>query len=300
MTIRVPMWRATSAPAPNSRFRPGPWKRAWIEAQKPKRFIVACAIGVILSGLFPSDVQSYRTGDVPGERSIANIADKYLRFANTMAQVALPLLMRDPVGMAQAVYVGAGTTLATHGLKRLVDKWEIAGTRLGERPSGGQPNVPSGHSSMASCAAYFVSRRYGLVHLIYLLPILLLAMYARVALDAHTVSAAIAGALLGLLMAALFTSRRSSGPFWQTRQAHHNTSAGPVVFDVAGALVQQYHGVNQTQAQTATRRAPAFIQAIEPLEDLAPMLDGNSRTVIGNDQVGHAVAWHEAHLHSTA
>lgn len=206
--MRRPQWRPPSTTAASVRSRPGLWKRAWTEVQKPKRFILACAIGVILSGLFPSDVQSYRTGDTPGDGSIADIVDKYLRFTNTIAQVALPLLMRDPVGMAQSVYLSAGTTLATHGLKRLVDKWEIAGTRLGERPTGGEPNVPSGHSSMASCAAYFVSRRYGFVHLIYLLPILLLAMYARVALDAHTVSAVIAGTLLGLLMAALFTSRR--------------------------------------------------------------------------------------------
>jgi lipid A 1-phosphatase len=66
--------------------------------------------------------------------------------------------------------------------------------------------MPSGHSSMASCATYFVCRRYGLWHALYLLPILLLTMYARVALNDHTVSAVIVGALVGFVTAALFTS----------------------------------------------------------------------------------------------
>nr|WP_284702424.1 phosphatase PAP2 family protein [Herbaspirillum aquaticum] len=66
--------------------------------------------------------------------------------------------------------------------------------------------MPSGHSSMASSAMYFVGRRYGWWHLIYMLPILLMTMFARVALDAHTISAVLAGALAGIVGAALFTS----------------------------------------------------------------------------------------------
>ena len=59
-----------------------------------------------------------------------------------------------------------------------------------------------------SCAAYFVSRRYGWKHALYLVPILLLTMYARVELNDHTVSAVVVGALVGLVSAAMFTSPR--------------------------------------------------------------------------------------------
>jgi membrane-associated phospholipid phosphatase len=57
------------------------------------------------------------------------------------------------------------------------------------------------HSSMAWCATCFVCRRYGLWHALYLL-----TTYARVALNVHTVSAMIVGALVGSVTAALFTS----------------------------------------------------------------------------------------------
>lgn len=211
--------------------------RAYAEVQAPRRFMIACAIGVALSGLYPSDVASYRAGAIPGDGSIARITDSYLRFINTAVQFGLPLVLEDPIGFVQAVYVTAATTVATHGLKRLTDRWQIGGTRLGERPLGGQPNVPSGHSSMASCAAYFVSRRYGWRHLFYLLPILFLTMYARVALEAHTISAVIAGALLGLLVAALFTSRRKpvAGPL--ATDALQSVSGGPSGSDAAARLI---------------------------------------------------------------
>jgi lipid A 1-phosphatase len=59
---------------------------------------------------------------------------------------------------------------------------------------------------MASCAAYFVARRYGLWHALYLIPIMLLTMSARVMLDAHTISAVLTGCLIGLICAAWWTS----------------------------------------------------------------------------------------------
>lgn len=49
-------------------------------------------------------------------------------------------------------------------------------------------------------------------HALYFLPILLLTMHARVALNDHTVSAVIVGALLGFMMAAIFTSGRTDSP----------------------------------------------------------------------------------------
>jgi lipid A 1-phosphatase len=68
--------------------------------------------------------------------------------------------------------------------------------------------MPSGHSSMASCAVYFVGRRYSIWLAIPLAIIMLLTMYARVMLNQHTISAVIAGALIGFLATAMFTSPR--------------------------------------------------------------------------------------------
>lgn len=186
-------------------------KRAYREVRPPEGFILACALGIPLSLSHPTDLARYP--EAPPPQPWAVFTEDYLRFANTAVQVALPLVMRDTIGMVQLVYVGVSTTLATHGIKRIVDDWEVGGTRLGERPSGpgSMYNMPSGHASQASCAVYFVGRRYGWWHLAYLVPILLLTMCARVALNAHTVSAVIAGALIGLVTAAIFTSKRNAG-----------------------------------------------------------------------------------------
>lgn len=114
----------------------------------------------------------------------------------------------DKIGLVQLLYVAVSTTIATHSLKRLLDDVWVGETRLGQRPHGGALNMPSGHSSMASCAVYFIGRRYSVRLGVFLLIILGLTMYARVALNAYTVSAVIAGALLGCLTAAWFTSPR--------------------------------------------------------------------------------------------
>ena len=60
---------------------------------------------------------------------------------------------------------------------------------------------------MSSCGAYFVCRRYGWKLAWIVFPILLLTMYARVALNEHTISAVLAGGFLGLLVSAIFTTR---------------------------------------------------------------------------------------------
>ena len=182
-------------------------KEAYAQVERPWRFILGCALGIVLCLLYPTDLQGYGTAS---ESDLAHVSYHNLRFINTAAQVAFPLLLGDKIGMVQLVYVGVSTTLATHGLKRLLNNSVVWGARLGERPSGinSQHNMPSGHSSMASCAAYFVCRRYQWLHALYLIPILLLTMYSRVELNNHTITAVIAGALVGFLMAAIFTSHR--------------------------------------------------------------------------------------------
>lgn len=180
--------------------------KAWRQIERPWRLILACILGIALVAPFPSDLESYRD-DAPSEHPIVVGVEEYGRFINTVAQIGLPIILRDPVGIMQNVFIAFGSTALTHGLKRALDSVVVDDTRLGERPNGGRHNMPSGHSSMAACAAYFVGRRYGWKHLIYLGPIVLLTMFARVALDAHTISAVIAGTLIGIVGAALFTGR---------------------------------------------------------------------------------------------
>jgi len=93
------------------------------------------------------------------------------------------------------------------------------GTRLGERPFSptSNHNTPSGHSTLAGASAYFVMRRYSWWFAIVVIPILLSTMYARVMLDQHTISATVAGAATGLLVAALFSTKFSD---FRTRLKH--------------------------------------------------------------------------------
>lgn len=189
---------------------------AYAEVRRPIRIIVLLLIGIMLSAVYPSDLDSYPLlpagTNVP---PIVKMTDHYLRFIPTVVQIAAPLVLGDETGLVQLLYVGISNTLATQGAKYLLnDRW-VLHTRLGQRPSSptSRHNMPSGHSSMVSCAVYFVGRRYSILLGILLGIIMLIAMYARVALNAHTISAVIAGALTGFLSAALFTSR------WKSKEA---------------------------------------------------------------------------------
>lgn len=191
--------------------KPSVFLVAYREVQRPVVLVVMLALATLLSVMYPSDLDSYSTSSPDASLPAAvDLTENYLRFVPTVLQIALPLVLGDKVGLVQLVYVGISTTIATHGAKRILnDRW-IFDTRLGQRPSrsGSKHNMPSGHSSMASCAVYFIGRRYGLRLALMLMPILILTMFARVMLNDHTVSAVVAGALLGFLTTALFTSRR--------------------------------------------------------------------------------------------
>lgn len=184
-------------------------REAWRDVQCSKAFIVFCSVAFFLSAIFPSDLVAYR--DYPQEQNaggVTRFVEDYGRYTNNLVQLGLPLVKRDVVGLVQLAYVAVSTTVATQGLKFALNNVVVGRTRLGERPQGpnSRANMPSGHSSMASCGAYFVCRRYGWKYALLTVPILFLTMYARYMLDAHTISAVIAGALLGILMTALFTS----------------------------------------------------------------------------------------------
>ncbi|MBM3408982.1 MAG: phosphatase PAP2 family protein [Betaproteobacteria bacterium] len=134
------------------------------------------------------------------------------RFVNTVAQIALPLMTRDILGLKALIWVTLTGTSATHGLKRTLNDVDMSGVRLGQRPSSedSRHNFPSGHSALASSGAVFVAARYSRYWLLLLLPMTLATMYARVALDAHTWSAVIAGAALGVLFTWPLCRRRPS------------------------------------------------------------------------------------------
>jgi lipid A 1-phosphatase len=165
----------------------------------------------------PIDHASLRISDATGVlaavarvhlQSAAEWEETRGRFVATGLQVIIPLVLGDRVGLVQLVFVAVSTTAATHGFKWILNDVEVGPVRLGQRPNGGERNMPSGHSSMAGSALGFLWRRYGAWHLLYLLPLLLGTMAARVFFYSHTASAVVAGALLGLAMAYFMTTPR--------------------------------------------------------------------------------------------
>ena len=185
------------------------WRTAYAEVRRPMKCIVALLIAILCCAVYPRDIESYPMhpagAKMPAE---VTLTEHYLRFIPTVVQIALPVVLGDKVGMAQLVYAGISTTIVTHGVKHLLnDRW-VMGTRLGRRPASAtsRHNMPSGHSSMVSCAIWFIGRRYSFRLALALSIFMLLTMYARVMLNDHTISAVIAGALVGFMCTALFTS----------------------------------------------------------------------------------------------
>lgn len=174
-------------------------------------FIVALTV-MALTGLYPSDLDSYRANPYRGAEtpSVVLIEDK-LRHVNTVFALAVPLLLRDWVGLKQLSVVTVAGIIATHGPKRLLDQVTVFGTRLGERPHSqdSRHNMPSGHSTLASGVLWFLARRYSWYWLLLTVPVTLATMSARVLLNAHTINSVLVGALVGVLVAALFVTQRA-------------------------------------------------------------------------------------------
>ncbi|MFN3954335.1 MAG: lipid A 1-phosphatase LpxE [Pararhodobacter sp.] len=170
--------------------------------------LVLLAIGA--ASIYPSDMEGrYAQSRGGHEMRHVTLTEDYGRFINTGLQLAVPLLLRDMAGLKQLAVITVAGIVASHGPKRLLNDVEIRGTRLGQRPSSPDTrhNMPSGHATLAASGAYFLMRRYSLWFGLIVLPVLLATMYARVMLDEHTISAVIAGALTGMLVTALFTTR---------------------------------------------------------------------------------------------
>ena len=196
------------------RFRGALWDslRAHRRLNLVWRAVAWLAVALALAcALYPSD----HALDYPQPRGGQDdprvvLVEDTLRHINTVAAAALPLIKRDLVGLAQLTVVTVVGTAATHIPKRLLNDWVVGGTRLGQRPQDldSRHNMPSGHSSLASAAAWFVCRRYGWRWAWLLLPITAATMWARVMLDAHTVSAVLAGLFVGVAVALFFVTPR--------------------------------------------------------------------------------------------
>lgn len=174
----------------------------------------ACLLLSVACALYPTDHAEDYAQSRGGEH-VATVVfvEEFLRHANTAAAILLPIVHRDGVGLAQLAVVTVVGTAATHGAKRLLNDVEVAGTRLGQRPlrPDSRHNAPSGHSSLASAAAFFVCRRYGWAWSLMLMPITWATMWARVQLDAHTWSAVLSGLFLGAaVVICCVTVRRAS------------------------------------------------------------------------------------------
>jgi lipid A 1-phosphatase len=165
---------------------------------------------IIASTVYPSDMKNdypiKHDGPTP---KIVVFTEKYGRHINTILPFATIVVLRDWTGLRQIGVVTIAGILASHGPKRLLNDVTVMGTRLGQRPNSphSRHNMPSGHSTLASAGAYFMMRRYSLLFGLIVIPIMLLTLYARVMLDAHTISATIAGAFTGILVTALFSTK---------------------------------------------------------------------------------------------
>lgn len=167
------------------------------------------ALALVLATVFPTDLeQNYSEPRGGHQDELVVGVETYARHMNSVIPLAMALLLRDVSGLKQLAMITVVGIAATHGPKRLLNDVEIGGTRLGQRPGSptSKHNMPSGHSSLASIGACFAVRRYSPWLGLIVWPVLLLTMYARVMLDAHTVSATIAGAVTGILVVAAFAT----------------------------------------------------------------------------------------------
>ena len=172
--------------------------------------IVLLVTIILISSLYPSDLENdYSTSRGGEDISFVVSTEKYGRHINTLMPFALAIISRDKAGFKQILVIAVSGIIASHGPKRILNNVKIMGTRLGQRPfsSTSKHNTPSGHSTLAGATAYFVMRRYSWWFAVIVIPVLLCTMYARVMLDRHTISATLAGAATGLLVAALFSTK---------------------------------------------------------------------------------------------
>jgi membrane-associated phospholipid phosphatase len=183
--------------------------------------VIMSALVIAGSSFYPSDMDGYYATSKGGNKNIfVNGIEDYGRHINMITPLVMALVLKDGTGIKQLLVITFSGILASHGPKRLLNDFEVMGTRLGQRPTSpnSKHNTPSGHSTMAGSGAYYLMRRYSWWFGFLVIPVMLFTMYARVMLDQHTISATIAGAATGMLVAALFTTKLKglAIPFQQT------------------------------------------------------------------------------------
>lgn len=184
-----------------------------MQRRSVRRNVVAGAavVALVAATFYPSNIErDYAVSRHGHDDPLVQTTENYTRHANVVLPLALAVGARDLKGLGQIFLVAAGTAVATRGQKYLLNDVTVGGTRLGQRPlpTNRPHNMPSGHSSTAAAGAYFTMKRYSIWWGAVVIPVTLLTMYARVMLDAHTVSATIAGALTGLLATWALMSER--------------------------------------------------------------------------------------------
>lgn len=165
---------------------------------------------LISSTFYPSDMENDYSVSRGGKSSkLVMFTEDYGRHINTLLPFATIVVLRDWTGLKQIAVVTVAGIVASHGPKRLLNDVTVMGTRLGQRPNSpnSRHNMPSGHVTLASAGAYFMMRRYNFWYGLIVIPVMLLTMYSRVMLDAHTISAVISGAMTGILVTALFATK---------------------------------------------------------------------------------------------
>ena len=124
------------------------------------------------------------------------IGDK-LKIALPVSAFASSFIWKDnQKAPLQFIKTMGSSFIVTHSLKRIINK---------ERPNGGEYSFPSGHTSVAFTGAAFIEKRYGLKAGI---PAYILASYvgwSRVYSNHHDYYDVVAGALLGIGSAYIFT-----------------------------------------------------------------------------------------------
>lgn len=184
---------------PARHLRAHPWAIALILA------------AIVTAALWPADPAAWRSRPQPmAQNPVLLAVDGYGRHLNTLAALGALVVLRDATGARQLAVATLAGLAATHGPKGLLDDVTVFGTRLGERPYGADShhNMPSGHAALAAAAIWFLGRRFSWHWLWLTVPVTLLTGAARVAVGAHTPGAVVAGLLIGLLVTALFTTRR--------------------------------------------------------------------------------------------
>lgn len=182
------------------------FKFAYQDVKFSKKLLFLLLFLFFISTFFDSNSEYYKDKE-KNTNSYVYFVEHGLRYTNTALQMMLPILLADKIGIVQAVYVGIGTVVSVQLLKRIFNNIHIGNTRIGERPKGGDYNVPSGHSAMATSAMMFLIIRYGWRFAFYMVPVSILTMITRLELKAHTMSAVFSGGILGIIIALLLTSK---------------------------------------------------------------------------------------------